>query len=63
MITITPGQAQRHIDRAFVLNSLAAIHTTWGEAAWNAGDYPAAIRQWRVAARHSIAAKQEGAPA
>ncbi len=60
MITITPDAAQQHIDRAFVLTSLAAVHTTWGEAAWNAGDYPGAVRHWRVAARYSINAKQEG---
>lgn len=59
--TITPSQAQPHIDRAFVMDSLARVHTAWGEAAWNSGDYPAAIRQWRVAARYSIAAGQEGA--
>ncbi len=61
MITITPSEAQQHIDRAFVLDTLARIHTAWGEAAWNAGNYPAAIRQWRLAARYSITTKQEGA--
>ena len=60
MITITPTAAQQHIDRAFVLDTLACTHTTWGEAAWNRGDYPAAIRQWRVAARYSLAATQSG---
>ena len=61
MITITPAAAQQHIDRAFVMDSLARVHTAWGEATWNAGDNPAAIRHWRVAARYSITTKQEGA--
>lgn len=60
MTTITPDQAQQHIDRAFVLNSLAEIHTAWGEAAWNRGDYSSAVKHWYVAARHSVAAKREG---
>lgn len=60
MITITPDTAQQHIDRAFVMTTLAEVHTAWGEAAWNAGYYPAAIRHWRVAARYSIAAMQNG---
>lgn len=60
MTTITPAVAQQHIDRAFVLNSLATVHTTWGDAAWNDGDYVSAIRHWQVAARFSLAATQSG---
>lgn len=60
MTTITPEQAQAGIDRAFVLASLASIHTTWGEIAWNAGDTRRAVRYWMTAARYSVAAKQEG---
>ena len=60
MTTITPDAAQQHIDRAFVLRSLAEIHTIWGEAAWNAGDYRGAVVHWRAAAHHSITAKREG---
>ena len=63
MITITPDEAQQHIDRAFVMDSLAEVYTAWGEAAWNAGNYPAAIRCWKTAARYSTAAKPEGASA
>lgn len=57
MTTITPSEAQQHIDRAFVLRTLAEIHTTWGYVEWNRGDYPAAIRHWQTAARYSITAK------
>jgi hypothetical protein len=60
LITITPDEAQQHIDREFVMRTLDQIHTAWGDAAWNDGDYRAAIRQWQAAARCSIAAKQEG---
>lgn len=61
MITITLGEAQRRTDRAFVMTSLAEIHTTWGEVAWNAGDYRTAVTHWKAAAKYRIAAKQEGA--
>lgn len=60
MITIPPAAAQQHIDRAFVMTTLASVHTAWGEAAWNDGNYPSAIRHWQVAARFSLAATQSG---
>lgn len=60
MMTITPAQAQRRIDRPLVLTSLAEIHTTWGEVAWNRGDYRSAVRSWQVAARYYLQAEREG---
>jgi hypothetical protein len=56
----TPAPARRHIDRADVLTSLAEVHTAWGEAAWDSGDYRSAVRNWQVAARHYLAAEREG---
>lgn len=58
MTTITPAEAQRHVDRAFVLNTLAEIHTTWGEAAWNNGRIREAVAHWQAAARYSLDAKR-----
>ena len=60
MTTITPAQARRTIDRADVHASLAEVHTAWGEAAWDAGDYRSAVRNWQIAARHYLAAEREG---
>lgn len=60
MITITPAEARPDIDRAFVMDSLARVHTEWGNAAWNDGDYPRAVLNWCAAARYSLDAKQEG---
>lgn len=60
MTTITPAQAQQHIDRAVVLDSLAEIHTTWGDAEWNNGSIRSAVRHWMTAAQYSVAAKRTG---
>lgn len=56
---ITPAQARRRISRAEVFTSLAEVHTAWGEAAWNAGDYRGAVRNWLTAARLYGKAKRE----
>lgn len=60
MTTITPAEAQQHIDRAFVLDSLAATYTAWGDEAWNDGRIRDAVRHWMTAAQYSMAAKREG---
>lgn len=60
MTTITPPEAQQQIDRAFVMTTLAEVHTTWGQVAWDAGNYRTAVRHWQTAARYSAAATQDG---
>lgn len=60
MSTITPAQAQRRIDRPLVLTSLAEVHTAWGEAAWSAGNYHGAVRNWQIAAKLYRKAEAEG---
>lgn len=63
MTTITPAHARRHIDRTEVLTSLADVHTAWGEAAWDSGDYRGAVRNWQIAARYYLAAERQGGAA
>jgi len=63
MTAITPTQARRTIDCADVHASLAEVHTAWGEAAWNAGDYRSAVRNWQIAAKFYGKAQREGGTA
>jgi len=60
MTTITPQRARRCINRAEVFTSLAEVHTAWGEAAWNCGDYRSAVRNWLLAAKLYGKAEREG---
>lgn len=60
MITITPDAAQQQIDRGFVMTTLDEIHTTWGETAWNNGQYSVAVRHFLAAAQYHAAATRDG---
>lgn len=60
MNVITPARARRCINRAEVFTALAEVHTTWGEAAWNAGDYPGAVRNWQIVVKLYAKAEREG---
>lgn len=46
------------LDRAQTQTTLAEVHTSWGDLAWNDGDIKTAVTHWLAAARYAKAAKE-----